>query len=449
MPKTASRTEYVCRECGAGSPKWMGRCPECEAWNSLTERQPVPMGASRRVVELEAIDLADVSTAEFDRLQLASGEVNRVLGGGIVRGSLVLVGGDPGVGKSTLLLQIADEVARKHGPTVYVSGEESPHQIKLRADRLGVSGRGLRVLAETDLDAVLASMRDVTLVIVDSIQTMFVRDAQSGPGSVAQVRECTLRLLQWSKTSGVPVLIAGHVTKDGAIAGPRLLEHMVDVVLYLEGEGITAHRILRGVKNRFGSTSEVGIFEMRDSGLSEVENASEAFLAHRGQAGPGSVVVPTMEGTRPLLVEVQALVTPTAAPMPRRVAIGFDGGRLALLTAVLSKHGRLNLASCDVFVNVVGGLRVTEPAADLGVALAIASSLRDAPVSRGRVAVGEVGLSGELRPVSQMGRRVREAKALGFDSCLLPAVASEPVEAPPAFDIARAASLREALDLAL
>ena len=444
--KRNGRAEYVCRACGAAAPKWLGRCGDCGEWNSLTARES---GASPRALDVDSIDLADVNAAEFDRLRLSGGEVNRVLGGGIVRGSLVLVGGDPGVGKSTLLLQIADEVAREHGPAAYVSGEESPHQIKLRADRLGVVGRGLRVIAETDLDAVLGSVRDASLLIIDSVQTMFVRDAQAAPGSVAQVRECALRLLQWAKTSGVPVLIAGHVTKDGAIAGPRLLEHMVDVVLYLEGEGTTTYRILRGVKNRFGSTSEVGIFEMRDAGLVEVENASEVFLVRRERAGPGSVIVPTMEGTRPLLVEVQALATPTASPAPRRIANGFDGARLALLTAVLSKHGRMNLSSCDVFVNVVGGLRITEPAADLGVALAIASSLRDAPVTRGRVAAGEVGLSGELRPVTQMDRRIREARTLGFDSCLVPASSVEPTETGAGFDLAQAATLREAIDLAL
>ena len=444
--KANGRAAYVCQACGATAPKWMGRCADCGEWNSLTARDAA---GAPNTIDVNSIDLADVNTAEFDRLRLVGREVNRVLGGGIVRGSLVLVGGDPGVGKSTLLLQIADEVARKHGPVAYVSGEESPHQIKLRADRLGVEGRRLRVMAETDLDAVLDSVRDVSLLIIDSVQTMFVRDAQAAPGSVAQVRECALRLLQWAKTSGVPALIAGHVTKDGAIAGPRLLEHMVDVVLYLEGEGTTTYRILRGVKNRFGSTSEVGIFEMRDAGLVEVENASEVFLVRRERAGPGSVIVPTMEGTRPLLVEVQALATPTASPAPRRIANGFDAGRLALLTAVLSKHARMNLSSCDVFVNVVGGLRITEPAADLGVALAIASSLRDAPVTRGRVAAGEVGLSGELRPVTQMDRRVREARTLGFDSCLVPDSSAGVTENSGAFDLARAANLRDAIDLAL
>lgn len=427
----------------------MGRCPECESWNSLVQQKTASSTGLGSQGDITAYDLASLSTADFPRIPLSGTEVNRVLGGGIVPGALILLGGDPGVGKSTLLLQMADDVARTAGSTVYVTGEESPEQIKLRADRLKIAGRGVRIIAETDLDEVLPNVVPTELLLIDSIQTMFVREAQSGPGTISQVRECTLRLLQWSKKTGVPVLIAGHVTKDGAIAGPRLLEHMVDVVLYLEGEGVTSHRILRGVKNRFGSTSEVGIFEMGDGGLSEVKNASKVFLSSRGSAGPGSVVVPTMEGTRPLLVEVQALVTPTGAPIPRRVSNGFDAARLALLTAVLSKHGRLNLSSSDVFVNVVGGLRVTEPAADLGVALAIASSLRDKPVGPDCVAVGEIGLSGELRPVSHSARRIKEAESLGFGSGIVPEGLDPELVVTKNFRVMAAANLRQAIELTL
>ena len=445
-PKRNGRAEYVCRACGAATPKWLGRCADCGEWNSLTARESA---ASPRALDVDSIDLADVNAAEFDRLRLSGGEVNRVLGGGIVRGSLVLVGGDPGVGKSTLLLQIADEVAREHGPAAYVSGEESPHQIKLRADRLGVVGRGLRVIAETDLDAVLGSVRDASLLIIDSVQTMFVRDAQAAPGSVAQVRECALRLLQWAKTSGVPVLIAGHVTKDGAIAGPRLLEHMVDVVLYLEGEGTTTYRILRGVKNRFGSTSEVGIFEMRDAGLVEVENASEVFLVRRERAGPGSVIVPTMEGTRPLLVEVQALVTYSPLAVPRRMANGFDQSRLHMLIAVLTKRAGLRLADQDVYVNVVGGLELDEPAVDLAVCMAIASSVADVALPGDMVSIGEVGLAGELRSVFKLEERVLEAARRGYNRVLLPRTGTLGSLGDDGLDLSRAESVRQSIRLAL
>ena len=425
MATSDAKTSYVCQHCANESPTWAGRCSQCGEWNSYLERRSI--NRSRRngahgpgVPHPEP--LADIDFSDASRVVLPFREVNRVLGGGIVPGSLTLIGGDPGIGKSTLLLQVAQAAADSGGGVLYVSGEESPQQIKLRAQRIGVSGEGLLLLSETNLEGVMEHLaeRRPALAVVDSIQTMYLDAVSSAPGSVAQVRECTLRLTQWAKSSGAAVFIAGHVTKDGAIAGPKVLEHMVDVVLYLEGEGFSPYRVLRSVKNRFGSTNEVGIFEMRDGGLAEVENPSAAFLAHRGDAAHGSAIVPTLEGTRPLLVEVQALVTPTAQAAPRRVANGVDMNRLLMITAVLTKHLGVRLSGQDVLVNVVGGLRIAEPAADLGIALATVSSLSEVPVKPGCVAIGEVGLSGELRPVSQVERRLTEAAALGFTACILP-----------------------------
>jgi DNA repair protein RadA/Sms len=399
----------------------------------------------------ESQELSDIAISDTHRVTLPLREVNRVLGGGIVPGSLTLIGGDPGIGKSTLLLQVAQAVAGGIGPVVYVSGEESPQQIKLRAARLGLQGKGLYLLAETDLDAVLARLDQArpALVIVDSIQTMALSAVTSAAGSVGQVRECALRLMQWAKSHGVPVMIAGHVTKDGAIAGPRVLEHMVDVVLYLEGEGFSPFRILRGVKNRFGSTNEVGIFEMRDGGMSEVLNPSEAFLAHRQESAIGSAIVPTLEGTRPLLIEIQALATPAGAGPSRRIANGVDFNRLLLILAVLTKHIGLPVGGQDVIVNVVGGLHIEEPAADAAIALAVASSMRDTPLREGCVAMGEVGLSGELRPVNQTERRLAEAAALGFKMCVLPGQANGKVKAPGELKLLYAETLRDAVRLAL
>ena len=453
MPSAKPRTIFLCQQCGGESPKWLGRCPNCGEWNSLVETSQAPSTTPSRLPrEGTALqELAAVDTGAASRITLPFREVNRVLGGGIVPGSLVLIGGDPGIGKSTLLLQLAQAVAEGEGPVLYISGEESPEQIRLRAERLGVGGQRLFLLPETNLEQAMEALERAkpALAIVDSIQTMYLEHLSSTAGSVGQVRECTLRLMQWAKSRGVPVLIAGHVTKDGAIAGPRVLEHMVDVVLYLEGESFSSYRVLRGVKNRFGSTNEVGIFEMGDGGLLEVSNPSEAFLAHRGEAGIGSAVVPTLEGTRPLLVEVQALATPSASPPPRRTANGVDFNRLLLIGAVLSKHLGLGLASQDIMVNVVGGLRIAEPAADLGIALAIVSSVRDAPVKEGCVAVGEIGLSGELRPVSQMDRRLSEAASMGFRRCLLPKGAMARLEGVAGLELLGADTLREAVRLGL
>lgn len=390
-----------------------------------------------------------MATDAQDRFLLPLLEFNRVLGGGIVPGSLVLIAGDPGIGKSTLLLQVSALITQAQGNVVYVSGEETPRQIKLRAERLEMKGDKLYLLAETNLEVILNQIEQLSpsLVIIDSIQTVYRPELDTTPGSITQVRECTLQLMRWAKLSATPIFIAGHVTKDGAIAGPRVLEHIVDVVLYLEGEPFSSYRLLRCAKNRFGSTNEVGIFEMKKEGLVEVTDPSQALLSRRFSQAIGSVVVPTLEGSRPLLVEIQALTNPTSFGLPRRTANGIDFGRLLLITAVLSRHVGLKLGNQDIIANVTGGLRIGEPAADLGIALAIASSYRDMGVDPSLVAVGEVGLSGELRPVSQLERRVSEAARLGFKRCLVPKrgaqVRGKDIELIPA------STLREAIGLGL
>jgi DNA repair protein RadA/Sms len=448
----SGRVVYVCRECGRESSKWLGRCPDCQAWNSFFEMNAqAAVTASRAAAPLTPPqELSGVVIEAADRRPLPLPEFDRVLGGGLVAGSLVLISGDPGIGKSTLLLQAAAALAGPRSQVVYVTGEETVHQIKLRAERLGLDGRGLFIIAGTELDSVLEQAEALSpgLLVVDSIQTVYAPGAESAPGSIAQVRECTMRLMQWVKQHGVPVFISGHVTKEGAIAGPRVLEHIVDVVLYLEGEPFSAYRLLRCVKNRFGSTNEVGVFEMKQSGLVEVENPSRAFLSQRGGAAVGSAVVPVIEGSRPLLVEIQALTTTTAFGMPRRTANGIDFNRLLLVTAVLTKRAGLRLGNQDILVNVTGGLRVGEPAADLGTALAIASSFRDAEVAPETAAVGEVGLSGELRAASQLERRLGEVARLGFKRCIVPKVGAK-VHPPQGIEIIPAGTLREAINIGL
>jgi len=449
MPEVRrARTVFVCQECGQESPKWLGRCPDCQTWNSFVERvERQSAGVAPVAAPVEICELADEGLA---RLVIDLPEFNRVLGGGIVPGSLILVGGDPGIGKSTLMLQAAVLAAADRRRVLYISGEESAQQLKMRARRLTAAGEGVFLLSETNLDGALqeADALQPSLVVVDSIQTVYTAAAPSPPGSIGQLRECTMRLMHWAKSGGVPTCIVGHVTKEGDIAGPRLLEHIVDVVLYLEGERFSSYRLLRGVKNRFGSTNEVGVFEMTGGGLIGVENPSEVFLAERAEEAVGSVVVPTLEGSRPLLVEVQALTSPTMLATPRRTANGLDFNRLVLVCAVLTKRAGLALGSQDIIANVVGGLRVHEPAADLGLALAIASSYRDAPLPRDLVAIGEVGLSGELRSVSQMERRLAEAERLGFARCLLPQAALRRGAPASGMQLLPAASLREAIRLA-
>jgi DNA repair protein RadA/Sms len=449
-PRSSGRTIFVCRNCGKESLKWLGRCPNCQEWNSFEET--VVSTAPTPIADLSnpPRELSQVVIDSSDRLPLPLNELNRVLGGGLVSGSLVLMGGEPGIGKSTLLLQVSALVAQAGGKVAYVSGEETLSQIRLRAERLGVSGQGLYILAETDLNAILGQLEQLepSLVVIDSIQAVSLPELESAAGSIGQVRECTLRLMHWAKPGAVPVLVAGHVTKDGSIAGPRVLEHIVDVVLYLEGEPFSAYRVLRGVKNRFGSTNEVGVFEMKQEGLMEVDNPSKAFLAQRLEEAVGSAVVPTLEGSRPLLVEIQALTTPTSFGLPRRTANGVDFNRLLLITAVLTKRVGLKLGNQDIIVNVTGGLKVGEPAADLGIALAIASSARDIAVDPALVAAGEVGLSGELRAVSQLERRIAEAARLGFKRCLVPKTSAQ-VKAPAGIKLLTASTLKEAIGLGL
>ena len=445
---TKARTVFLCQNCGNESPKWLGRCPGCNQWNTYVETVLSPISAAKP--KLIAQELSRVSIEGLPRLTLPFSEFNRVLGGGIVPGSLVLIGGDPGIGKSTLLLQVAGMVAQEGGEVLYVSGEESVPQIRLRAERLGLIGERLYLLPEAALENILECGQELLpqLMVIDSIQTVYLEGLASAAGSVGQLRECTLRLMQWAKSSGVPVLLVGHVTKDGTIAGPHVLEHIVDVVLYLEGERFSSFRLLRGVKNRFGSTNEVGVFEMGDRGLVEVDNPSQAFLSQRAESAIGSVIVPTLEGTRPLLVEIQALTSPTSFGLPRRTANGVDFNRLLLIAAVLSRRAGVPLSNQDIIVNVVGGIKISEPAADLGIALAIGSSFRGIRAKPNMVAIGEVGLSGELRAVSQIERRLAEAAKLGFDVCLLPATAQTGLPSLPIEPIA-VGSLSQALKVAL
>ena len=453
LDKSHSRTIFVCQQCGKESLKWLGRCPNCQQWNTFVETVVTTPVTSSRPLSLEnpPQELSQVVTDISDRFPLPLAEFNRVLGGGLVSGSLVLIGGDPGIGKSTLLLQASDLMAEAQGKVVYVSGEETLHQIKLRSERLGVTGENLYLLAETDLEVILNQIEQLQprLVVIDSIQAVYLPELGTASGSITQVRECTMRLMQWAKHKAVPIFIAGHVTKDGAIAGPRVLEHIVDVVLYLEGEPFSAFRLLRCVKNRFGSTNEVGVFEMREQGLVEVDNPSQTFLSQRSGEAIGSAVVPTLEGSRPLLVEIQALTNPTSFGLPRRTANGVDFGRLLLITAVLTKRVGLKLGNQDIIANVTGGLRIGEPAADLGIALAIASSFRDMGVDPELVVMGEVGLSGELRAISHLDRRVAEAARLGFKRCLVPKTSVKVTPAPKDIELVPASTLREAIGVGL
>jgi DNA repair protein RadA/Sms len=424
---TKARLQYVCQACGYASPKWLGRCPSCEAWNSLVEEVQSEIGPGTPAPPAVPVAVTEVRAGADPRMTTGSAELDRVLGGGLVAGSLVLIGGDPGIGKTTLLTQACRNLADAGRLVLYVSGEESITQIKLRADRLGVATPKLLLLAENNLEAILGvcGRARPQVVVVDSIQTVFKPDLPSAPGSVGQVRECTADLMRLAKSQNISVLIVGHVTKDGQLAGPRVLEHIVDTVLYFEGDRHHAYRIIRATKNRFGSTNEIGVFEMREGGLREVLNPSAAFLSERAAEAPGSAVVCAMEGTRPLLVEVQALVTPTVFGMPRRTAAGVDYNRTVVLLAVLEKRAGLHLASHDVYVSVAGGVSVEEPAVDLGVAAAVASSLRSRPVDATAVAIGEIGLGGELRMVPQLEKRALEAARLGFRRCIVPRPAAE------------------------
>jgi DNA repair protein RadA/Sms len=437
MKPSKAKTVYVCQSCGSQSPRWMGKCPDCGAWNTMVEEQmerPKDVGSAKRSAGSEPLLLGEIQARDEDRFVTKIGELDRVLGGGIVAGSVVLIGGDPGIGKSTLVLQMLRQVSELRGKALYVSGEESPAQIKMRALRLGVKTDNLYVLAETQLEDILHASDGLQpqVLVVDSVQTVFTPELPSAPGSVGQVREVSGRLMIHAKKTGVPTFLIGHVTKDGAIAGPRVLEHIVDTVLYFEGDKGHAFRVLRAVKNRFGSTNEIGVFEMKESGLAEVANPSELFLAERPADATGSVVVSSMEGSRPILAELQALVAPSKLTMPRRTCIGVDFNRVSLLLAVLEKRVGMHLMGMDVFVNIVGGLKIDEPAIDLGVIAAVASSFREKPIHAQTVVMGEVGLAGEVRAISQAESRIRDAAKLGFTHCVLPMLNVEKLEKTPA-----------------
>ena len=450
------KVTFACQQCGSQSAKWLGRCPDCGAWNSFVEERTVPVavataGAEKRYSLAAAAGpqlYADIDTVVAERLSTGIGEFDRVLGGGVVPGSLVLIGGEPGIGKSTLLLQAAAHFAKSIGPVLYSSGEESEHQIKSRGERLGVERAPLYILAETCLERILEEIARLrpAFVIVDSIQTVFSLKFQSAPGSIGQVRESATQLLFAAKGQNIPTFLVGHVTKDGNLAGPKALEHIVDTVLYFEGEKHHAHRVVRAVKNRFGAVSELGVFEMTGGGLRAVPNPSELFLAERAANAPGSAVLCCIEGSRPLLVEVQALVSTSSYGNARRMASGIDQNRLSLLLAVLEKRAGLNLIAEDVFVNVAGGMSVDEPAADLAVVAAIASSLRNRPLRPGTAVFGEVGLAGEIRAISQAALRVREAAQLGFTRCVVPEGNCSRDDTPDGLEVAGVKNISEALD---
>jgi DNA repair protein RadA/Sms len=424
IPK--AKTFYQCQTCGYTSPKWLGRCPDCGTWNSLVEERKETVTARSSLLshlrKSEPSPLSSITRGYTQRVSTAIGELDRVLGGGVVAGSVTLVGGDPGIGKSTLLLQAVSGLSKTYGSVLYVSGEESPEQIKLRAERLSINSDEIILFSETSLESIIETALRLSsqAVVVDSIQTVYTGELFSAPGSVSQVRECAAKLMIFAKRSDIPVFLVGHVTKEGTIAGPRVLEHIVDTVLYFEGDRGHAYRILRTVKNRFGSSNEIGVFEMSDSGLIEVENPSEFFLLERPFNVSGSTAVSSLEGTRPLIVEIQSLVSQSTFGVPRRTAIGVDFNRVNLLVAVLEKRAGLHLGAMDIFVNVVGGLKIMEPAVDLGIVAATASSLKDIPIEPKTFVFGEVGLSGEIRAVTQAELRIKEGAKLGFKRAVMP-----------------------------
>ena len=453
MAKTKS--VFFCTSCGYETPKWMGRCPSCGAFNTMEEHiekpaaagkaKPAPVGQSRKPQRIR-----DVTTGGEIRFSTGMGELDRVLGGGAVAGSLVLVGGAPGIGKSTLLLQICGSLCQGRR-VLYISGEESERQLKLRAERLHVTPEELYILSETRLSDVVEAAEEMNpdILIVDSIQTLYNEDNESSPGSVSQVKDCTMTMMQLSKAQGITVFVVGHINKDGNIAGPKVLEHMVDCVLYFEGDPNTSYRLLRAAKNRFGSTNEIGVFEMMENGLVEVPNPSQMLLEGRPEGACGTCVACVMEGTRPVLAEVQALVAKSTFNVPRRTADGFDFNRAVLLMAVAEKRAGMKLSAFDVYINVIGGLKLDEPSADLPVALAAASSYRDTPIADDLVAIGEVGLTGEIRAVSHINQRLAEIARLGFRKCILPKSCAERIEIPSSLTVYRVRNLREAIEIAL
>lgn len=453
MAKT--KTVYFCTVCGNETPKWQGKCAACGAWNTIEEHieKPVAAGKMRATpvgVTRTAQKLGEVSCEAEIRFYTGMGELDRVLGGGAVEGSLVLVGGAPGIGKSTLLLQICQSLCADR-KVLYVTGEESMRQVSMRAQRLGVSTDNLYILSETRLSDMLEAVADAKpdILIVDSIQTMYNEENDSSPGSVSQVKDCTMALMQLSKMEGITVFVVGHINKDGAIAGPKVLEHMVDCVLYFEGDPNSSYRLLRAAKNRFGSTNEIGVFEMCDKGLVEIPNPSQMLLEGRPEGACGTCVACVMEGTRPVLAEVQALVAKTTFNVPRRTADGFDFNRAVLLLAVAEKRANIRLSAYDAYINIIGGLQLDEPGADLPVVLALASSYRDAPIPDDLVAIGEVGLTGEIRGVSNIGQRLAEVARIGFNKCIIPKIGTEKLEIPEGLTVYRVRNLREAIEVAL
>lgn len=450
------RTVYVCSACGYETPKWMGKCPGCNAWNTLEEQAPQPVqtpapkaAKQRPGIGSAALRINEIPDEQAERYSTGIAELDRVLGGGVVEGSLMLVGGDPGIGKSTLLLQASENLAASGARVLYISGEESARQIRMRARRLGVASPNLLVLSENALDEAEKRWEEIApqFMMIDSIQTMYRPDMASAPGSVSQVRECTSILMRMAKTTGCAVFLVGHVTKEGAIAGPRVLEHMVDAVLYFEGDRQHEYRILRAVKNRFGSVNELGIFEMREKGMVAVENPSEMLLSERARNVPGSCVLPAIEGSRPMLVDVQALTLQTAYGTPRRTTNGFDSGRLALLLAVLEKRAGVALLAQDVYINVAGGLDVTEPAADLALCAAVASSVRETCIPADWAVMGEVGLAGEVRAITQAERRLAECARLGFRAAVVPRENAKHLRAPEGMRVYGVETLAEAVSI--
>ena len=456
MAKSKS-TAFFCKECGYESSKWSGQCPACKEWNTFVEEivsqdkktKGVVNVNSKRESNVKPKTFSQISTEDKDRMTTGIAELDRVLGGGVVEGSLVLVGGDPGIGKSTLLLQMCNNMASDNRKVLYISGEESLKQIKIRAERLGNNNESMLLLCETNLEVIEQVLKEEKpdIVIIDSIQTMYREEISSAPGSVSQVRESTSVLMQLAKGLGISIFIVGHVTKEGVVAGPRVLEHMVDTVLYFEGDRNAAYRILRGVKNRFGSTNEIGVFEMMDKGLVEVENPSEYMLNGRAKEASGSVVVCLIEGTRPLLVEIQALVCDSNFGLPRRTAAGTDYNRVNLLMAVLEKRAGIHMSSSDAYVNIAGGIKVTEPALDLGLVMALVSSFKNRPISDKTIIFGEVGLAGEVRAVSQVQTRVNEAIKLGFETCIIPYVCLKSIKKTDNINIIGVQNINEAIKL--
>lgn len=446
------KSKYVCQNCGFESLRWLGRCPGCDSWNSFVEELEKAAQVKKKANatgNTKPQSLLEVQPLSIERLDMGMGEINRVLGGGLVPGTVVLIAGDPGIGKSTLLLQAAAHVAEREEKVLYISGEESAQQIKLRASRMGLSQNKALVWAETDLDIIVEEIKAIkpSLVVVDSIQTVFTPELGSLPGGITQIKEATARLISIAKGFNIPIIIVGHVTKEGSIAGPRVLEHMVDAVLYFEGERHYQYRILRAIKNRFGSTFEMGVFEMKNEGLEEILNPSQAFLAERPTLSPGSVVAACIEGSRPLLVEIQALVSQSSFGQPRRMTTGIDFNRANLILAVLEKRVGLNMAAHDAYINIAGGIKIQEPALDLAVAIALASSLKNKPCPSSLAVMGEIGLTGEVRGVSHLHKRMLEAKKLGFYHCLVPYGSN--TEKVNGIELLEARTVSEALEIAL